>query len=184
MGRQGPSTLVPPCPRPDPLNHPGVGVPYLVLLSSLLVRLNWPLVATPRPDLTAAAAPSHSSGSRGHGGASAASRSRAGKGAGEAEAASLEPPTRPAPAQKSVRAAHTVGHKHTRNREVTSRVKRKCALAAGEGRSGDRGPVAGSAPADSRGPPPLCMSRSLWRYPAENHQSGSARRLGLTRLGS
>ncbi|EAW55386.1 hCG1979965 [Homo sapiens] len=80
-----------------------------MLLSPLLVRLNWPLVATPRPDL-AATAPSDSSGSRGHGGASAASRSGAGKGAGEAEAEALESlPRRPAPAQKSARAVHTVG---------------------------------------------------------------------------
>lgn len=49
------------------------------------------------------------------------------------------------------------------------------------GGGGDRGRGAGSGPAASRGPPPLCMSRSLWRSPAEDNASRSGRRLGLTR---
>lgn len=111
MERQGPSPPLPSRRVPDPLRHHRVGVPYLVLLSPLLVRLNWPLVATPRPDL-AATAPSYSSGSRGHGGASAASRFEAGKGAGEAEVAALEPPP-PGPSPKvRLRCPHTGAQAH------------------------------------------------------------------------
>lgn len=50
-----------------------------------------------------------------------------------------------------------------------------------EGGGGDRGRLVGSGPVDTRRPPPLYVSRSLWRSPAEDGASGSTRRLGLTR---
>lgn len=103
-GAPGPLTAGPLRPSSPTRKTPGESAAaYLVLRPPLLVRLNWPLVATPRPDL-AATAPSDPSGFRGHGGAAAASRSGAGKGAGEAEAAALEPPpAHPQPTSPSPR---------------------------------------------------------------------------------
>lgn len=51
-----------------------------------------------------------------------------------------------------------------------------------EGGGSDRGRVAGSGPVATRGPPPpLCMSQSLWRSPAEDTASDSTPSLGLIR---
>lgn len=145
-----------------------------MLLSPLLVRLNWPLVATPRPDL-AATAPSDSSGSRGHGGASAASRSGAGKGAGEAEAEALEhPPPAARPRPKSPPELSTQWAQ-------APQEPRGCEQERREGECWQRG--RGWRPQRPRRlrsrrlcvPPPLCMSRSLWRSPAEDSTNSSRR---------
>lgn len=86
MGRWGPLPPFPSCRGRDTLNHHRPGGSHLRPLSPMLVRLRWPLVATPRRGNAAA---SWSSGSRGHGGARGASRCRV---AGRTEAAAVEPP--------------------------------------------------------------------------------------------
>lgn len=160
----------PPPPHPS-LRPPGAaqsaaacGSPYLVLGSPLLVRFHRPLVATTRPDLAAAAAPSDASGSGGHGRVWAASHSRSR--AGEAEAAALGPPP-PGPRR------HTDTARTARERAGTESARtpavRKAVVAA-EGSE----LAAGHRPRVD--PPRLCLSPSLWRSPAEAGASSSGRR--------
>lgn len=127
VGRRGPSPPVHSRPVPDPLGPHGAGVPYLVLLSPLLVRFNWPLMATPSPDL-AATAPSYASSSRGHGVSLRGFPLRGGRGRDGLRA----PPARPQP--KSTHALPTQRGTGTPGiAGLRAGAERERALAAGKG---------------------------------------------------